>query len=104
MCDITTESRAPSSAEDENTTAPYDDDDATDADVEKASASTHTAHSLPAWTIPGVEVRYGRPDMHALLEDAVARARGPVSVDSAYPSPCVTCIYVLTFPACSFGT
>ena len=59
-----------------------------DDDVDKSSTSSGTAAFDPE-CVKGVEVSYGRPDIHALLEDIVASGPGPVSVDREYLSPAV---------------
>jgi hypothetical protein len=43
-----------------------------DAYDEKGSSTTH---------VKGLEVMVGRPDVHKILEDAVTKSTGPVSVD-----------------------
>ena len=56
-------------------------------DLEKASQSTHAGSEPLKDDIPdGVDVHYGRPDIHRLLEQVVTAAHGPVSVDSTYLS------------------
>ena len=51
-----------------------------DDDMDKSSTSSGTA-GYDIDCIKGVEVNYGRPDIHALLEDIVTSSTGPVSVD-----------------------
>lgn len=50
-------------------------------DIEKTSVSTHTANGCVDLDIKGVDVIFGRPNMHDLLEDIVTNATGTVSVD-----------------------
>ncbi|GJE89799.1 NADPH oxidase family protein [Phanerochaete sordida] len=76
VTDIATEHRAPRAYA-----------SSSDADLEKASDSTHTAGA--ELEIRGVEVRAGRPDMHALLKDIVTGATGTVSVDISGPTALV---------------
>lgn len=64
-------------------------------DIEKVSVSTGTASYSVDWNMKGVDVRFGRPNMHNLLEDIVTGSTGPVSVDSMY----LLCYVVLCSPA-----
>lgn len=57
-------------------------------DPESCDEKSLAAHSSSGeWEAQGVEIRFGRPDVHALLEEAVTTSEGTVSVDGAYWSP-----------------
>ena len=63
-----------------------DDDTASDlskTDPEK-DAYDEKVPPTPSSVLPGVDVFSGRPDVRRILEDAVTRSAGPVSVDGAY--------------------
>lgn len=54
-------------------------------DPESCDEKSLAAHSSSGeWEAQGVEIRFGRPDVHALLEEAVTTSEGAVSVDGAY--------------------
>ncbi|KIP02112.1 hypothetical protein PHLGIDRAFT_309956 [Phlebiopsis gigantea 11061_1 CR5-6] len=61
-----------------------DDDDSTDA--EKGAAYDEKLPPTPASVLRGVDVIAGRPDVRKILEDAVSRSAGPVSVDASGPT------------------
>lgn len=57
-----------------------DDDGASSTDAEKG-AYDEKMPATPTSVVKGVDVFNGRPDVRKILEDAVARSAGPVSVD-----------------------
>lgn len=54
-------------------------------DPESCDEKSLAAHSSSGeWEAQGVEIRFGRPDVHALLEEVVTTSEGAVSIDGAY--------------------
>lgn len=67
---------------DTDPTHSLDDDTSSSTDAEK-DAYSEKAPPTPSTIAQGIELRVGRPDVAAILEDAVNKSTGPVSVDGA---------------------
>lgn len=69
---------------DTDPTHSLDDDTSSSTDPEKDAYSDIKAPPTPSTIAQGIELRSGRPDVAAILEDAVAKSAGPVSVDGMF--------------------